>query len=515
MSRRAAALALSLCALLLRPAVAAAADVARFAIVIGNNHGEADNVAELRFADDDAVATHELLLEAGVDSVLLTRLDQDSRRLYPQFDGVQPPRRRDLDDAFAAVSARMRVAASGGAVTELLLFYSGHGDVAGGEGYVVLEDGRLTRTMLHTLLAHSPAVRNHVFVDACKSYFLAFDKGAGGRRETYGSSFVADTVPAGLANTGFVLSTSSDRDSHEWERYQAGILSHELRSALRGAADVDRDGRITYAELGAFLATANESIPNPKYRPDFMVRPPGRDLRREVLNWNASAAAVRIQGAPVGHFYVETADGERLLDGHPELGQEVALHVPAARPLFVRRNDETAEYVVLGPGPVRVASLDAAPSSVERKGALHLAFEQLFALSFGRRNVAEFERRIDLAEVSPPARESPTSHTRATIRAIAGPVAIAAAAAGVALNIVSAQRYYAGQGASQVRIAELNRTVRALNTASIACYAVAGAAALTWGWAKLWPGTVVWIEPVSSADEARRHSFTVGIGRQF
>ena len=515
MSRSGAVLVLSLCALLQRPALAAAVDVARFAIVIGNNRGEADQVAELRYADDDAVATHKLLREAGVDSVLLTTLDQDSRRLYPQLDGVRPPRRADLDDAFAAGLVRMHAAASRGAATELLLFYSGHGDVAGGEGYVVLEDGRLTRTMLHTLLARSPAVRNHVFVDACKSYFLAFDKGAGGRRETYGSSFVADTVPARLTNTGFVLSTSSDRDSHEWERYQAGILSHELRSALRGAADVDGDGRITYAELGAFLATANESIPNPKYRPDFMVQPPGHDLRRDVLSWNASAAALHIQGAPVGHFYVETADGERLLDAHPELDQELALHVPAARPLFVRRNDETAESVVSDPEPVRVASLDAAPPSVERKGALHLAFEQLFALSFGQHNVAEFEGRLNLAKMSAPVRESPTSRTRATIRAIAGPLAIAAVAAGVALNIVSAQRYYAGQGASQVRIAELNRTVHALDTASIACYAVAGAAALTWGWAKLWPGTVVWVDPASGADEGRRHSFTVGVSRPF
>ena len=131
------------------------------------------------------------------------------------------------------------------------------------------------------------------------------------------ASLLAAGVPSRLANTGFVLSTSSDRDSHEWERYQAGILSHELRSALRGAADADRDGRITYAELGAFLVTANSNIENPTFRPDFTVRPPDRDLRREVLRWETSRPALRFGGAgavadaapSLGHVYVESARG--------------------------------------------------------------------------------------------------------------------------------------------------------------------------------------------------------------
>ena len=82
-----------------------------------------------------------------------------------------------IDDLFA----RMRAAVARGEQAELLVFYSGHGDVAGGEGYVVLEDRRVTRGDLHDLLARSPAARNHVFVDACKSYFMAFEKGPGGQ----------------------------------------------------------------------------------------------------------------------------------------------------------------------------------------------------------------------------------------------------------------------------------------------------------------------------------------------
>ena len=38
---------------------------------------------------------------------------------------------------------------------------------------------------------------------------------------------------------GFLLSTSSGRESHEWEGVQAGVFSHEVRSGLYGAADVE------------------------------------------------------------------------------------------------------------------------------------------------------------------------------------------------------------------------------------------------------------------------------------
>jgi hypothetical protein len=54
----------------------------RFAIVIGNNRPEAPTAATLRYADDDAVSTNALLVEAGVHSVLLARLDDDTRRMH-------------------------------------------------------------------------------------------------------------------------------------------------------------------------------------------------------------------------------------------------------------------------------------------------------------------------------------------------------------------------------------------------------------------------------------------------
>ncbi len=453
--------------------------LAQFAIVIGNNRSENSDVPDLRYADDDAIATHTLLTEAGVESLLLVRPDTESHRMHPALAPAGAPRADDLDRALSLLSAHMRAQTARGDTVELLFFYSGHGDVEHGEGYVLLEDRRFTRTMLYELLAHSPAARNHVFIDACKSFFLAFDKGPGGQREPYGRSFVEDAVPAHLRNTGFVLSTSSGRDSHEWERYQAGILSHELRSALRGAADTDRDGRVTYAELGAFLVVANQAITNAKYRPDFTVRPPQQDLQQEVLRWNpaGTATALRIEGATIGHVYVETASGERLLDAHPAPEQRLLLHIPRARPLFVRQSDETAEQVVADESPPPITSLGATRPEIASRGALHLAFQQLFAAPFGGGDVRGFERRFeDVIAAQPP--PDPASHLarRRWLRVASGSVAIAGAVGGAVLGALALQRYEAGAGASQRDLPHLNASVEHLDIASIACFAVAGAA---------------------------------------
>ena len=82
---------LLLSAMIARSAVAKQ-EVVRFAIVIGNNLPETSDTPPLRYADDDAVATHRLLVEAGIESVLFARLDPDSRQLHPQLQPRAAPR---------------------------------------------------------------------------------------------------------------------------------------------------------------------------------------------------------------------------------------------------------------------------------------------------------------------------------------------------------------------------------------------------------------------------------------
>lgn len=495
MTGRGAAAAVGLAVLLLGSATADAGEPVRLAIVIGVNQPEDSGRPTLRYADDDAVATHELLGEAGVQSILLTRLDRDTRRLHSIAPDGQPTWAA-LERALASVDRTAAAARAAGQETELLLFYSGHGDVANGEGYIVLEDGRLTRSHLHErILTRSRADRIHVVIDACKSYYLAFEKRAGGKRHRFGKSFARHEQPADLAHVGFVLSTSDDRDSHEWERLQAGVFSHEVRSALRGAADADQDGRVSYAELGAFLRAANEAIPNARFRPAFTVRPPGGagNLSAELLGWSETELVLQVD-RDVGHIYVEASDGRRIVDAHPAPGQTLSLHLPPARPQFVKTADDESEYVIADAARAVLSALAQGTPTTVRRGAAHLAFERLFAVPFDATSVRSYveDRRADVAVTSieapragPPPDDPPS--TRERIETITLWTGGGATVVGLALTGLMWTHGRVNSDASQVERAEINTDIRQLKAGATVAYSVAAASAAVWLTARLWP----------------------------
>jgi len=479
------ALVLAVCGIALCRATAVAAPAVRFAIVVGNNAPERAGATALRFADDDALATHRLLGEAGVHSVLLARLDDATARLDPGAHSDGLPRWADLHAAFDRLAAQMQRERAAGREVELLVFYSGHGDVARGEGYVLLEDRHLTRSALAALLARSPANRNHVIIDACKSYFMAFEKGPGGQRAPFAGGFVDPAASTGyLATTGFVLSTSSDRDSHEWDRFGGGVFSHEVRSALRGAADADRDGRISYAELGAFLATASQAIANPRLRPDFLVRPPAglpANLADTVLGWDGPVASAVELDQPIGHIYVETAAGERVLDVHAAVSERVTLRVPAERPLFLRGDAGGGlDYAIRTAGPVRVSELAGAPFTVARRGAESVAFEQLFAVPFGRDSVRGFADHWTGEQAPAEAPIDDAGRPGATVQTAAGVTALASGALAIGATGWMIERYAAGGSASQAERVRINRSLDRAEIATAIAAPLAAASGALW-----------------------------------
>jgi hypothetical protein len=467
-----------------------AGEARRFAIVIGNNHSDQPDALDLRYADDDAIAMHELLIEAGVDSVLLVRPDADTREQLGRPAAAGPPRWQELAKRLGELEGRIRAANRDGAATSLLVFYSGHGNVAHGEGYVELEDAHLTRTLLRRqILERTRAHDVHLIVDACRSYYLAFEKGPGGKRRPIMSLV---TGGSGRARTGYVLSTSSDRESHEWEQFQGGIFSHEVRSALRGAADADRDGSVSYAELGAFLSVANRGIRNARFRPDFVVRPPAT-LADELLRWPAGSEALLID-APEGHLYVEGPTGERLVDVHPAPDAVLAIHLPAARPLFVRRQDSRREYIIQDRAALtRLSDLAGARVRVASKGALHIAFQRLFSVPFGAAEVEAFRDRFGAAQAgSAPGQIVPVSvvsaapaegATGSSTRTVAGATAIAAGALALGLGGWALERSLAARDApSQLERSEINGTISDLRLGAGVSLGVGLAAGATWLW---------------------------------
>jgi hypothetical protein len=133
-----------------------ARNTARFALVIGNNRPLGVSARELRYADDDAVLTERLLRQAGVHTKLLVTLDADSRRSLGTVRSDGPARRGAIEQAYGELVKAMVAAQARGDAVEFILFYSGHGDVDRGQGFVVLEDERLSRSLLFALLSRSP-----------------------------------------------------------------------------------------------------------------------------------------------------------------------------------------------------------------------------------------------------------------------------------------------------------------------------------------------------------------------
>src|SRR5262245_25747963 len=88
-----------------------AASPERFAIVVGNNRAEVQS-ANLRYADDDAVATQRLLIEAGVRSLLLTRFDADTESMAGTLKPYGAPSSDDLERAMTLLIGEMRAAAA-------------------------------------------------------------------------------------------------------------------------------------------------------------------------------------------------------------------------------------------------------------------------------------------------------------------------------------------------------------------------------------------------------------------
>ena len=459
----------------------------RFAISVGYNNPPNRALRRLRYADDDAVQNYRLMRSLGASAVLLTVLDRESAQLHPELRPASPTVAA-LDAALKALNRRIALAKARGKRTALYLFYSGHGGLQAGEGYVQLKDRRLTRKVLASLMRRSRADVNHLIVDACNSYHLVFPRGPGGkRRAVAGRLFGRDgAVPA---NTGVLLSTSSARQSHEWEAWQAGVFSHEVRSALRGAADADRDERVSYEEAAAFVFTANRAIRNARFRPQIFARPPRAASTAPLVDLRGLRGRWVTFGPPLeGHQYVEDVDGVRLVDLHPGPAGVTVL-LPATGRLYARASRSRQERVLPVKASVLVSRQPPRPREVSARGAEHEAFLRLFSQPFTRRALetyraesARVERAAEL--VLKPRQRAPSG---SWLRPAVGITALAAVALGGTFSGLAAyQRSTVTERTRQVERGEINGRITTYNRVAITSYIVGGAAGLSYLLWKLW-----------------------------
>ncbi len=377
-------------------------DVERFALVVGSNETLDHAQSPLRFADDDAARMTELLRGLGTHVELLTTFDRDSQQVFPSLvTTATRPTRKNLLAAHRRLAKRMAAAKQTGKEVELVLYYSGHGDVGpDGQGYLTLDGGKLTRNDLFMrLLAKSPADHNHLLVDACRSEEFVLSRGKGWKPDRAGpqygravQTYLEKNHLGAFPNTGVLLAHSVDQQTHEWERYQGGIFTHELLSGLRGGADLNGDGRIEYSELAAFASAANSGVQDPRARLQVVARPPRDDQRHPlVTHEDVAKQRVLLLTGPMSHrFSIEDARGVRLADVHRSGPQPAYVRLPPGE-VFVYREPvggvpklEESRIGAADTGVIVARRLEFAPAQRAPRGALDQALRQgLFSVGYG------------------------------------------------------------------------------------------------------------------------------------
>ncbi len=463
---------------------------ATFALIVGANQSVDANLAPLKYADDDAARYLDLFRLLGARTYLLTRLDDNTRRLHPQAVAeAEEPKRAHFDRAVEQLEQAVAQASSRGVETIVYLVYAGHGNVTNGQGYITLEDTRITGAELAQIVKRIPATRVHVIVDACASYFLAYSRGPGGERRALegfrASALTEDT------RVGVLLSTSSARESHEWDAFQGGVFSHEVRSGLYGAADANGDGAVSYREIAAFVARANAAVPNEKYRPDVYARAPqGSDTLLDIRN--GLQRRLVIEGKHAGHYILEDARGVRVADVHNAPGQTLSLVRPGPTiPIYLRTANDDREYLV-SPGPQVLALADLAEREIRTRtrGAAHESFSLVFSLPFDNAAVASY-REPPPPSAPPPDGDDVRRSSKAKLRKTLGLAALGVGAVGFGAGAYFSLSANAASDSpaneSQADAVARNTRISGLNTAGIVSFVVGGAAAGTGLVFLLWP----------------------------
>jgi hypothetical protein len=390
---------------LIAPVATAEARTKTYLVVVAENDSLDPKQRPLEFADDDAAKNWEMFSLYADEAALFVVLDEDTARLHPEAaSAAEVPEREAILERLERFNQQMAIDLAAEDEPELLLIYAGHGDIdENGEGYITLHDGKLTRSDLYReIIKPSKARFVHVIVDACKSYYLVKSRGKqwkddrvpaeADRSDEAVRAFLFEEELDKNPRAGVIVATSGDQDTHEWSRYRGGILSHELRSALSGAADVNGDGKVEYSEVRAFLAAANARVKNAEVRLETFSQAPALDRHRPLVDLarvigSRPGRLVHFGQDMSGHFHIEDERGVRYADVNKDVGTSFDLLVPAGRTYYVRRGPlEEAEIPESGPQRVDLATMKWRKISFAARGAVDDTFRsQLYAVPYGRR----------------------------------------------------------------------------------------------------------------------------------
>jgi hypothetical protein len=282
------------------------------AVIVGTDQGQGDD-EPLRYARSDARRVRDLLVELGAL--------KPERALLVEEGGSA-----EVVQALQQAIGRASEIVGSGRRVSFLFYYSGHGD----EQALHLRGSTLPLSELRALVAQVPADVHVSILDACRF---------GGRsRGTHrGPAFALATSPDSPHGSVELRAASAGEAAQESDELAGAVFTHFLVSGLRGAADSNRDARVTLAELYAYVfdktllrTTMGEATQHPALSEALAGT-------GELVLTRPGAAAATIDVPAGAERYLVFREPDDVLLG--ELGGERpgSLGLPAGRYLVVRR----------------------------------------------------------------------------------------------------------------------------------------------------------------------------------
>lgn len=280
----------------------------RYALVIASNTGGGSGREKLRYAGDDAERFAAVLQQLGGVS-------------RPDLSLLDEPTSAALDRELEQLSRRVRSERKRGQRVELVVYYSGHSDESG----ILLGGTRYDYVRLRDRIRAVPADVHIAILDSCASG--SFTRTKGGAKKP---PFLHDSSNQ-VEGFAFLSSSAADEDAQESDRIGASFFTYFFVTALRGAADRNRDGKITLNEAYQFsyehtLGRTRNTKHGPQH-PAYEMHLSGTgDV--VITDLRTSDSALVLPAALRGHVTIIDETGRVTLELTKDAGEPLSLALP-------------------------------------------------------------------------------------------------------------------------------------------------------------------------------------------
>jgi hypothetical protein len=322
----------------------AAVFMRRFAFIFGANQGDHDR-PRLRHAVDDARKMRQVMLDMGgveaEDCIFLA-----------------DPKRQDVLQGLAELRERIDRIRRISRRLELIFYYSGHSD----EDAIQLGSERIAYPDLRKGITDIDADVRIAIIDSCSSG--AFNTAKGVIRK---SPFMIDSS-FDMKGNAFLTSSSADEVAQESGRLKSSFFTYNLIAALRGAADLNGDSRITLSEAYQFsfqqtLAQTQKTIAGAQH-PSYQIEMSGTGDVVLTEVWKSDAVLVLGQELQ-GTFFIQSRKGGAALEVKKSAANELPIGLEAGGYRVTRFNAEQTAFGDVTLLPKQTVTL--APGNFKKK----------------------------------------------------------------------------------------------------------------------------------------------------